>query len=148
MNFSYHWQPYYPMAWQGISERYWPSSPFICRWHKQMNMVSPWTNRDTLERNVPLMRLDNDADLWVWRASIHDSTKVYMLVVLWGHHWRNHTYSFMATTVAHSFYTRRATNFTLLLCSPSPLGNFTAPFAKSEAASAQPCMHTDNDQVN
>uniref|UniRef100_A0A8D3BK58 non-specific serine/threonine protein kinase n=2 Tax=Scophthalmus maximus TaxID=52904 RepID=A0A8D3BK58_SCOMX len=30
---------------------------------------------------------------------------------------------------------------------PSPsLGNLTAPFAKSEAATAQPCMHTDNDQ--
>ncbi|KAF3832680.1 hypothetical protein F7725_026345 [Dissostichus mawsoni] len=28
-----------------------------------MNMVSPWTSRDTLERNVPLIRLEEDADL-------------------------------------------------------------------------------------
>ncbi|KAK5874012.1 hypothetical protein PBY51_018999 [Eleginops maclovinus] len=28
-----------------------------------MNMVSPWTSRDTLERNVPLIRLEDDADL-------------------------------------------------------------------------------------
>lgn len=42
-------------------------------------MVSLWTNRDTLERNVPLIRLDNDADLRVWRASIHDSATFYML---------------------------------------------------------------------
>ncbi|XP_051236138.1 serine/threonine-protein kinase 33 isoform X1 [Dicentrarchus labrax] len=28
-----------------------------------MNMVSPWTNRHTMGRNVPLMRLQNDADL-------------------------------------------------------------------------------------
>ena len=31
-----------------------------------MNMVSPWTSRDTLERNVPLIRLEDDADLRVW----------------------------------------------------------------------------------
>ncbi|XP_029318421.1 serine/threonine-protein kinase 33 [Cottoperca gobio] len=28
-----------------------------------LNMVSRWTNRDTLERNVPLIRLEDDADL-------------------------------------------------------------------------------------
>lgn len=43
------------------------------------NMVSLWNNRDTPERNVPLIRLDNDADLRVWNASIHDSTTFNML---------------------------------------------------------------------
>ncbi len=39
-----------------------------------MNMVSPRASRDTLERNVPLIRLEDDADLRVQRVSIHGST--------------------------------------------------------------------------
>lgn len=39
-----------------------------------MDIVSPRTSRDTLERDVPVIRLENDAELRVWRAFIHDST--------------------------------------------------------------------------
>ena len=41
-----------------------------------MSMVSPRTSRDTQERNVPLIRLNDVADLRVWRTSMYDATIV------------------------------------------------------------------------
>lgn len=42
-----------------------------------MDMVSLRTTRDTLERDVPVIRLENDAELRVWRASkCYDFTTV------------------------------------------------------------------------
>lgn len=41
-----------------------------------MNMVSARTSRDTLARNVPYIRLEDDADLRVRIASFPDSTAV------------------------------------------------------------------------
>lgn len=40
------------------------------------NMVSQRTGRNTVENDAPHIRLDDDADLKVWRASVHESTTV------------------------------------------------------------------------
>lgn len=41
-----------------------------------MNMVSQRTGRDTVEKEAPHIRLEDDADLKVRRASMHQSTSV------------------------------------------------------------------------
>lgn len=88
--------------------------------------------RSTSKGNVLYTHLDNDDDLRVRGACIHESSKVL------GAGKRAFTLHRIAPEA----------NFTLLRYRPPLLGNLTAPFAKPKAVSAQPCMHTDNDQVN
>lgn len=87
------------------------------------DMASTPTNRDKWDGNIPLKRLSSDDDIKVWSVV---STLDY--------------------TVASTH--KRASDLILLLCTP-PLhwGILLLP-TKAGAASAQPCMHTDNDQVN
>lgn len=46
-----------------------------------MDMVSPRTSRDTSEKHVPVIRLEEDAELRVWRASSPDSTTLLSCAV-------------------------------------------------------------------